>query len=54
MAGVWALLIGTGLGSTALVALGALCFVVGGRATPLGGGAGRFAAARAWRSPRWA
>ena len=27
VAGVWALLIGTGLGSTALIALGALCFV---------------------------
>ena len=28
VAGVWALLIGTGLGSTALVALGAVCFVI--------------------------
>ena len=44
VAGVWALLIGTGLGSTALIALGGACFlaaaVFAGR-----GGAGAFAAA---------
>jgi hypothetical protein len=44
MAGVWALLIGVGLGSTALVTLGALCFVVAA-AYAARGGAGVFALA---------
>jgi hypothetical protein len=44
VAGVWALLIGTGLGSTTLVALGAGCFVVAGLYAARGG-AGTFALA---------
>ena len=42
VAGVWALLIGVGLGSTALVALGAVCFL-GAAAFAGRGGAGAFA-----------
>jgi hypothetical protein len=42
--GIWALLIGTGLGSTALVALGALCFLAAA-VYAARGGAGRFALA---------
>jgi hypothetical protein len=44
VAGLWALLIGTGLGSTALTALGALCFVTAA-VFAAGGGAGLFALA---------
>ncbi len=44
LAGVWALLIGTGLGSTALVMLGAVCFA-GAAIFASRGGAGRFALA---------
>jgi hypothetical protein len=44
VAGVWALLIGTGLGSTTLTAVGALCFV-GAAAFAASGGAGTFALA---------
>jgi len=44
VAGLWALLIGTGLGSTALVAVGALCFA-GAAAYAIRGGAGVFALA---------
>jgi hypothetical protein len=44
VAGVWALLIGTGLGSTALVALGGLCFI-GAAVFAAAGGAGLFALA---------
>jgi Protein of unknown function (DUF2723) len=44
VAGLWALLIGTGLGSTALTALGALCFVAAA-VFAAGGGAGLFALA---------
>ena len=44
VAGVWALLIGTGLGSSALVLLGALCFA-SATAYAVRGGAGRFALA---------
>jgi len=44
MAGLWALLIGTGLGSTMLVAMGALCFVAAA-AYAVRGGAGLFALA---------
>ncbi|HEX6617827.1 MAG TPA: DUF2723 domain-containing protein [Gemmatimonadales bacterium] len=44
VAGVWALLIGTGLGSTTLAALGALCFVAAA-AWAARSGAGRFAVA---------
>ena len=43
VAGVWALLIGTGLGSTALTLLGALCFL-GAAVFAANGGAGVFAA----------
>ncbi|HKT60828.1 MAG TPA: DUF2723 domain-containing protein [Gemmatimonadales bacterium] len=43
VAGVWALLIGTGLGSTGLGALGAICFVLAA-VYAARGGAGRFAA----------
>jgi hypothetical protein len=43
LAGVWALLIGTGLGSTGLVVLGGLCFVAAA-AYAAAGGAGVFAA----------
>jgi Protein O-mannosyl-transferase TMEM260-like len=43
LAGVWALLIGTGLGSTGLVMLGGLCFL-GAAAYAAAGGAGIFAA----------
>ena len=42
VAGVWALLIGTGLGSTPLTAIGALCFL-GAAAFAASGGAGAFA-----------
>jgi transmembrane protein TMEM260 (protein O-mannosyltransferase) len=42
VAGVWALLIGTGLGSTALVILGGICFVAAA-AYAARGGAGAFA-----------
>jgi hypothetical protein len=42
VAGLWALLIGTGLGSTALTAVGALCFL-GAAAFAATGGAGTFA-----------
>jgi hypothetical protein len=42
VAGVWALLIGTGLGSSALIVLGGLCFVVAAGYATLGG-AGLFA-----------
>ena len=42
LAGVWALLIGTGLGSTSLVVLGGLCFVAAA-AYAAAGGAGMFA-----------
>jgi hypothetical protein len=41
MAGVWALLIGTGLGSTGLIALGGLCFLAAASYAALGG-AGAF------------
>ena len=44
VAGLWALLIGTGLGSTALVGLGALCFLAAA-AYAARGGAGLFALA---------
>jgi hypothetical protein len=44
VAGIWALLIGTGLGSTTLVALGALCFVAAA-VYATRGGAGLFALA---------
>ncbi|HET9039415.1 MAG TPA: DUF2723 domain-containing protein [Gemmatimonadales bacterium] len=44
VAGVWALLIGTGLGSTALVVLGALCFAIAA-VYAASGGAGFFALA---------
>jgi transmembrane protein TMEM260 (protein O-mannosyltransferase) len=44
VAGLWALLIGTGLGSTALTAVGALCFVTAA-VYAAGGGAGLFALA---------
>ncbi|HYC32479.1 MAG TPA: DUF2723 domain-containing protein, partial [Gemmatimonadales bacterium] len=44
VAGVWALLIGTGLGSTGLTLLGGLCFV-GAAAYAATGGAGTFAVA---------
>jgi hypothetical protein len=44
VAGVWALLIGTGLGSTTLVAAGALCFLATA-VVATRGGAGRFALA---------
>ncbi|MEP6687808.1 MAG: DUF2723 domain-containing protein [Gemmatimonadales bacterium] len=44
VAGIWALLIGTGLGSTALIVLGGLCFV-GAAAFAAAGGAGLFALA---------
>ena len=47
VAGVWALLIGVGLGSTALVALGALCFLGAAAASPCGRGGG-LRASRAW------
>jgi len=43
VAGIWALLIGTGLGSTAVVVLGALCFVIAAGYAARGG-AGTFAA----------
>ena len=42
VAGIWALLIGTGLGSTELVALGGLCFLAAASFAALGG-AGTFA-----------
>ena len=42
VAGIWALLIGTGLGSTALVLLGGLCFLAAASFAGLGG-AGAFA-----------
>lgn len=44
LAGVWALLIGTGLGSTALVGVGAICFLAAAGFAALGG-AGAFALA---------
>jgi hypothetical protein len=44
VAGLWALLIGTGLGSTALTAVGALCFLTAA-VFAAGGGAGLFALA---------
>ncbi len=44
VAGLWALLIGTGLGSTSLTVLGALCFVTAA-VFAAGGGAGLFALA---------
>ncbi|MGH7527005.1 MAG: glycosyltransferase family 117 protein, partial [Gemmatimonadales bacterium] len=44
VAGVWALLIGTGLGSTTLTGLGALCFL-GAAGFAMAGGAGGFAVA---------
>jgi hypothetical protein len=44
VAGTWALLIGTGLGSTPLIVAGALCFV-GAAVYAAGGGAGLFALA---------
>ena len=44
LAGLWALLIGTGLGSTALSAVGALCFLAAA-VYAAGGGAGLFALA---------
>jgi hypothetical protein len=40
LAGVWALLIGTGLGSTGLVALGAVCFLVAAVFAASGGAGG--------------
>jgi hypothetical protein len=51
VAGVWALLIGTGLGSTELIALGGSCFVAAAVYAGMGG-AGAFALA-ALSSPRW-
>ncbi len=39
VAGIWALLIGTGLGSTGLVALGGLCFLAAAGFAALGGAA---------------
>ena len=44
LAGIWALLVGTGLGSAGLTAVGAICFL-GAAAYAAAGGAGAFAAA---------